>query len=62
MTCPAHEGDGKISCIRNVARSKEIAERLGADLDHKPARMSPDLMMLMARLRDQPPPSKWIHL
>jgi hypothetical protein len=58
MTYPAHEGDGKISRIHDVALSREIAERLGADLDHKPVRMSPYLMMLMTRLRDQPPPSE----
>ena len=57
MTYPEHEGDGKISRAHNAALCKEIAERLGADLDHKPVRMSPHLTMLMTRLRDEPLPS-----
>jgi len=54
MTYPAHEDDGQISRVHSVALCKEIGERLGPCLDQQPVRPSPDLILLMRRLRDEP--------
>jgi hypothetical protein len=54
MTYSAHEGDGQISRVHNMALCKEVGERLRTSLDQKPAPMPPHLLMLMARLRDEP--------
>jgi hypothetical protein len=54
MTYSAHEGDGQISRVHNMAICKEVGERLRTSLDQKPAPMSPHLLMLMARLREEP--------
>jgi hypothetical protein len=54
MTYAAHESDGQISCVQDVALGPEIGETPGAILDYKPVRMSPHLITLMARLRDEP--------
>ena len=54
MTYPANEGDGRISRVHSGALCKEIGERLGPYLDQLPIRISPQLMMLMRRLRDEP--------
>jgi hypothetical protein len=53
MTYPAPQSDGQIGHVHSVALRNEIAERLGADLDRKPVRMPPRLIMLMNRLRDE---------
>jgi hypothetical protein len=49
MTHPA-----QISRADNVALRKEIGERLGANLDLKPAGMPPHLAMLVRKWNDQP--------
>jgi hypothetical protein len=54
MTYSAHRGDIEISRAHNAALRKEIGERLGINLDLKPAAMPPHLVMLMRRWCDQP--------
>lgn len=52
MTYSAHEGEGQIGRVHNKALCKEVGERLRISLDQKPAPMSPHLLTLMARLRE----------
>jgi hypothetical protein len=54
MTHPAHRGDDRISRVHSMAICKEIGERLGISLDLEPLPLSPQLIKLMARLRDEP--------
>jgi hypothetical protein len=54
MTYPAHASDGQISRADNMAIRKEVGERLRTSLDQNPVRMTPHLLMLMARLREEP--------
>jgi len=54
MTYCAHEGDAQISRVHSVALCKEIGDRLRTSLDQNPVQMPPHLILLMARLRDEP--------
>jgi hypothetical protein len=53
MTHSAQQGDVEMSHPHNVAICKEIGEQLAIGMKPKPAGMSPPLMMLMRRLRDE---------
>lgn len=61
MTYPAHHGDVQISRAHNLAVRKEISERLGISLGQAPTGMPPHLVMLMNRLRDEPPDTEPIE-
>jgi hypothetical protein len=52
MTYPAHESSVQISRVHHAAICKEIGERLWTSLDREPGRLSPLLLGLMERLRD----------
>jgi hypothetical protein len=52
MTYPAHQDGDQIDSIHHTAICREIGERIRMDLDRKPARLSPRLIGLMKRLRD----------
>jgi hypothetical protein len=54
MTYSAQKGDVQISGANSLALRREIADRLGASLDRKPAQLPPHLTMLMDRFRDEP--------
>jgi hypothetical protein len=53
MTYPAHQDNGQISRVHSVALREEIGERLGTSLDAMQVGMPPNLIKLMARLRDE---------
>jgi hypothetical protein len=54
MTYSVQQGDIEISPAHNAALRKEIGERLGINLNLKPAAMPSHLAMLMRQWRDQP--------
>ena len=55
MIDSVHQGDVQIDHVHNAALCREISERLVIALGQKPIGMSPHLMLLMSRLRDEPP-------
>jgi hypothetical protein len=55
MTYPAHKDDGRVDHVHNAALRKAIGERLASSLNQKPVAMPLHLIMLMERLRDEPP-------
>jgi hypothetical protein len=55
MIYPAHQGDVRISHVHNAALREEISERLVVSLGQRPVGMPPQLMVLIRRLRDEPP-------
>ena len=57
MTYPLHQEVIQIGHVHNAALCREIGERLAIALGQKPIGMSPHLMQLMSRLRDEPPKS-----
>lgn len=54
MTNPAYQDGKQTGGIRETEICCEIGERIWADLDREPARLSPRLIGLMKRLRDRP--------
>jgi hypothetical protein len=50
----AHEDNAHFSRLHNMALCKEIGERLRGGLGPESVRLPPHLMILMARLRDEP--------
>jgi hypothetical protein len=54
MIDSVHRADVQIDHVHNAALCKEIGERLVVDLGEMPIVMSPRLMLLMSRLRDEP--------
>jgi hypothetical protein len=57
MIYPVHQGDIQIDHVHNAALCREISERLVIGLDQKTIGMPLHLMLLMSRLRDEPPKS-----
>jgi hypothetical protein len=54
MTYPAYQDGKQTGGTHETAICREIGERIWADLDQKPVRLSPRLSGLMKRLRDSP--------
>ena len=55
MIYPVHQGDIQIDHVHNAALCREISERLVIGLGQKTIGMPLHLMLLMSRLRDEPP-------
>jgi hypothetical protein len=55
MTYPAYQDSDQIGSIHHAAICREIGERIRTDLDRKPASLSPRLIGLMKRLRNDRP-------
>ncbi len=55
MTYSASEDDGRLCHVHSVALCTEIGERLRTHFAPPSVALSPSLLSLMARLRDEPP-------